>query len=81
MHPALRKISCGLEPDLPLADADLAASAAWAAALGRCGALTPEDAELLEATLSGMREDLQGGAVGPLDDGASKTSTRRSRPR
>ncbi len=69
MHPALRKISCGLEADLPLAEADLQASAAWAAALGRCGALSAADAHLLETTLHAMRADLAAGRWIPSGDG------------
>jgi len=76
MHPALRKISCGLGPDLPLADADLLASAAWAAALGRCGALSEADAQLLETTLLAMRSDLAAGRWNPsADDGIEDIHT------
>jgi argininosuccinate lyase len=61
MHPALEEISYSLQQDLPLAAADLEASAAWAAALGRCGVLSFEDAAELETALGEMRADLVAG--------------------
>ena len=61
MHPALAVISDSLRQDMPLADADLRGSAAYARALGRCGVLTEDDAELLAGTLETMRDELDGG--------------------
>ena len=58
MHPALAVISDSLRQDMPLADADLRGSAAYARALGRCGVLTEDDAELLAGTLDTMRDEL-----------------------
>ncbi len=70
MHPALEAISCGVDQDLPLAAADLTASAAWAGALGRCGALDAGDADLLARTLAAMSADLEAGrwVPGPAED-------------
>lgn len=67
MHPALAAISESLEQDLPLADADLRASAAYARALGRCGVLEQEDAERLGIGLLDLRADLEGGRWLPTD--------------
>jgi argininosuccinate lyase len=61
MHPALAALSNSLAQDMPLADADLVASAAWAGALGRCGVLRAEDAAALAAALAAMRDDLRAG--------------------
>ena len=61
MHPALVRISVALEDDLPLADADLRASAAYARALARCGVLSGPEGERLSAALEEMRDDLAAG--------------------
>jgi len=61
MHPALEALSVSLEQDLPLADADLRASAAYARALGRAGVLSAPDAERLASELEAMRADLENG--------------------
>ncbi len=61
MHPALFELSASLAQDAPLAEPDLEASAAYAAALGRCGVLGPDEALQLEATLGAMRDDLRAG--------------------
>lgn len=61
MHPALFALSASMEQDLPLADADLTASAAWAAGLGRCGVLTAAEGERLEAVVHQVRDDLRAG--------------------
>lgn len=58
MHPALQEISYSLVQDLPLAEADLVASAAWAGALAQCGVLAAEDAAALQSALEEMRGDL-----------------------
>jgi len=67
MHPALAALSESLAQDLPLADADLVASAAWASALAACGVLAPADAGRLEAALLAMRADLVAGDWVPVD--------------
>jgi len=61
MHPALAAISDSLIQDLPLADADMRASAAYAQALVRCGVLRAGEGEILTTTLAAMREDLAAG--------------------
>ena len=65
MHPALVTLSNSLAQDLPLADADLRASAAYARALGRCHVLSPDDAEKLAQGLLTLRSDLQAGRWTP----------------
>jgi argininosuccinate lyase len=67
MHPVLHELSCSLHQDLPLADADLMASAAWALALARCGVLDRADAERLAVTLGEMRSDLAAGRWIPAE--------------
>ena len=59
MHQALARISDSLAQDMPLADADLRASAAYALALARCGVLTAEEGDLLAQGLATLREDLK----------------------
>ena len=61
MHPALAALSNSLVQDLPLADADLSASAAYARALANVGVLTAAEATQLTAALESMREDLAAG--------------------
>ena len=65
MHPALARISHSLPQDLPLCDADLRASAAYARALGRCGVLSPQEAETLGGTLETLLADFRGGRWQP----------------
>jgi argininosuccinate lyase len=65
MHPALQAISDSLPQDMPLADADLFASAAYAQALGQCGVLKPGQANRLSRCLKTMRRELQSGAWRP----------------
>jgi argininosuccinate lyase len=67
MDPALAALSGSLGQDLPLADADLRASAAYALALGRCGVLQPDDATRLATALEQMRADLASGQWTPRD--------------
>lgn len=67
MHPALQALSVSLFHDLPLAESDLVASAAYAAALARAGVLSAEDAAMLEKTLQEMREDFVAGRWIPRD--------------
>jgi len=62
MHPALAAISDSLRQDMPLLDADLRGSAAYARALGRCGVLSEEDAETLATELEQMRADFNAGS-------------------
>jgi argininosuccinate lyase len=50
---------------MPLADADLRASAVWARALGDCGVLAAESATELVAALEAMRSDLAAGRWQP----------------
>jgi len=61
MHPALAALSDSLTQDLPLATADLRASAAYARALARAGLLTAGEAEALTGALAAMGEDLRTG--------------------
>lgn len=61
MHPDLARISDSLPQDLPLADADLRASAAYARALARCNVLSPDEGERLATTLETLRQDLHAG--------------------
>lgn len=65
MHPALVALSESLAQDLPLADADLRASAAYAKALAKCGVLTEGEAKTLADGLEGLRKDLASGAWMP----------------
>lgn len=67
MHPVLAELSVSLEQDLPLAEADLVASAAWARALGRAEVLPPGEAHALDAGLRGLVEDFRTGAWVPAD--------------
>ncbi|MEC9466655.1 MAG: argininosuccinate lyase [Myxococcota bacterium] len=67
MHPALATISDSLRQDMPLLDADLRGSAAYARALGRCEVLSEEDAETLASELETMREDFRSGDWSPAD--------------
>ena len=67
MHPALEALSGSLSQDLPLADADLRASAAWALALERCGVLGERQGRDLAETLESMRADLAAGRWAPQD--------------
>lgn len=67
MHPALAVISDSLRQDMPLADADLRGSAAYARALGRCGVLGDEDAEILAGTIDEMRAQMKAGKWAPKD--------------
>lgn len=67
MHPALAVISESLEQDLPLADADLRGSAAYARALGRCGVLSHDDSERLAQGLLALREEFVSRAWVPSD--------------
>ncbi|HEY3176964.1 MAG TPA: argininosuccinate lyase [Candidatus Polarisedimenticolia bacterium] len=64
-HPALVALSLSLIQDLPLADADLRASAAYARALGRAGVLKEEEVTRLIAALHEMRGDLATGRWAP----------------
>ncbi len=59
--PALEALSCSLEQDMPLARADLRASAAWAWALGRSRVLEESDALKLAGALEAMEADLVAG--------------------
>jgi argininosuccinate lyase len=61
LHPAFAAISDSLIQDLPLADADLVASAAYALALARAGILDSEEGSRLAAELAAMRSDLRAG--------------------
>src|SRR5262245_20549105 len=61
MHAALFDLSASLEQDLPLADADLVASAAWADALCDAGVLSVAEAAALGSALDAMRKDLRAG--------------------
>ncbi|MEO0814655.1 MAG: argininosuccinate lyase, partial [Myxococcota bacterium] len=67
MHPALAVISESLEQDMPLADADLRGSAAYARALGRCGVLKKDEAERLATGLLALREELADGRWVPAN--------------
>ena len=67
MHPALAVISDSLRQDMPLLDADLRGSAAYARALGRCDVLSEEDAEMLATELETMRSDFESGSWRPID--------------
>lgn len=67
MHPSLAAISESLDQDMPLADADLRGSAAYARALGRCGVLNAADGETLSAGLLALREELAAGTWVPQD--------------
>ena len=57
MHPTLAAISESLAQDMPLAAADLQASAAYARALGRCGVLSSQDSETLAAGIESLGAD------------------------
>ncbi len=65
MHPVFAALSDGLSQDLPLAEADLKASAAYARALGRCGVLTHEESEVLSRSLLEMLRDYKAGVFVP----------------
>ena len=67
MDATLAALSCSLGQDLPLADADLLASAAYARALGRCGVLVADEAARLASALEQMRADLASGEWRPGD--------------
>jgi argininosuccinate lyase len=67
MHPALAALSNSLAQDLPLADADLRASAVYARALARAGVLTDSESAELFAALEAMRADLAAGRWVPRD--------------
>ncbi len=67
MHPALAALSESLAQDLPLADADLRASAAYARGLARCGVLTNDEAETLAKGLMALRQELTEGTWLPTD--------------
>ncbi len=60
-HPALVALSGSLADDLPLADADLEASAVYARALAKAGVLSAAEGEQLAAALMAMRKDLASG--------------------
>ncbi len=66
-HPALAAISDSLRQDLPLADADLRASSAYARALAKAGVLTAEQGERLAAALEAMRADFASARWMPAD--------------
>ncbi len=70
IHPAFAAISDSLLQDLPLADADLRASAAYARALARAGLLDAAEGECLADALESMRAELRSGAwvPGPAED-------------
>jgi argininosuccinate lyase len=65
LHPALAAISDSLDQDLPLADADLRASSAYARALARAKLLSLEEGERIAAELERMRADLRRGTWSP----------------
>jgi len=65
MHPALDAISVSLRQDMPLAEADLKASAAYARALGKCGVLSIEDGEALSKELLTIRGEYRKGEWRP----------------
>lgn len=65
IHPAFATISDSLAQDLPLADADLRASAAYARALAASGLLTDEEGAALSRELDAMRGALASGAWQP----------------
>ncbi len=67
MHPALAALSESLAQDLPLADADLRASAVYARGLARCGVLTKDEGETLANGLMALREELTDGTWLPAD--------------
>ena len=62
MHPTLVALSESLAQDLPLADADLRASAVYARGLARCGVLTDAEATILADGLARLRDELSRGA-------------------
>jgi len=66
-HPVLSLLSNSLMQDLPLADADLRASSAYARALGRAGVLSDAEAAKLFVALESMRSDLASGRWIPGD--------------
>ena len=66
-HPALAALSNSLVQDLPLADADLRASAVYARALGRASVLSDSEATQISAALESMRHDLAAGRWVPRD--------------
>jgi argininosuccinate lyase len=61
MHPTLVALSESLAQDLPLADADLRASAVYARGLARCGVLTDSEAKTLASGLDQLRNELSSG--------------------
>ena len=61
LHPAFAAISDSLAQDLPLADADLRGSSAYARALARAGLLELDEGERLAAELEAMRAELRSG--------------------
>ena len=65
MHPTLATISESIEQDIPLAAADLRASAAYARALGRCGVLSASDAELLAGGIETLGQEFARGTWKP----------------
>lgn len=65
MHPALAAISESIDQDMPLADADLRASAAYARALAECGVLGADEGETLAKTLEALRQELGAGSWKP----------------
>jgi argininosuccinate lyase len=65
MHPTLAAISESLEQDMPLAKADLRASAAYAQALGRCGVLSHADAATLAHGIEALGEEFVQGTWKP----------------
>jgi len=65
LDPAFAAISDSLAQDLPLADADLEASAAYARALARAGTLDTDEGNRLAMGLTSMRADLRSGAWVP----------------
>lgn len=67
MHPALAAISESLAQDMPLAESDLVASAAYARALARCKVLSAAEAKELVKALEAMRAELVAGAWVPRD--------------
>ncbi|HWN82516.1 MAG TPA: argininosuccinate lyase [Candidatus Udaeobacter sp.] len=66
-HRALAILSNSLVQDLPLADADLRASAVYARALGHAGILSDAEATQLSAALESMQSDLASGHWVPRD--------------
>jgi argininosuccinate lyase len=66
-HAALAALSNSLAQDMPLADADLRASAVYARALGRAGVVSEAEAGQIATALDAMRSDLTAGRWIPRD--------------